>query len=117
MGKSQRDKGAAYEREVAHELTKQLGVVFKRVLGQARDGGGDVESDAIDVLVEAKRRKALKCIYEWMRQAGLSATVKSIATGRRVLPAVVFRADDEKSLLIINLGDLAEVMSEMMGDA
>ena len=117
MGKSQRDKGAAYEREVAIELTKQLGVVFKRVLGQARDGGGDVESVYMDVLFECKRRKTLKGLYQWMRQAVMSSQVQSIMTGRRSIPALVFRADGEKSIVAFHLTDLGEAIAEMMGDA
>ena len=117
MGKSQRDKGAAYEREVAKELTKQLGVVFKRVLGQARDGGGDVTSKDMAVLFECKRRKTLKGMYDWMRQAEISALCNTSAGPREVWPALVFRADGEESIVAFRLTDLAEVMGEMMGDA
>ena len=69
MGKMQRVKGATYEREVANFFSKTLGKKFKRVLGQERDGGGDVTAEQCDFLIECKRYKEMKGLYGWMRQA------------------------------------------------
>ncbi len=115
MGKLQRTKGEVYEREVAHELNKQFGLGFKRVLGQARDSGGDVTSLHMDILFECKRRKTLKGMYDWMRQAEISAICHP--GPRKVYPALVFRADGEESIVAFRLADLQAVVSEMMRDA
>ena len=119
MGALQRIRGIEYEREVAKELTRLLGLEFKRVLGQARDGGGDVTAEGLDVLFECKRRRTLKGVYEWMAQAVMSAALQHghVRSFRFPIPAVVFRADDEESLVMFRLKDLALVVAEMLGDA
>ena len=42
-GRAARNKGAAAERELASMLSNELGVVVKRKLGQAREGGDDIQ--------------------------------------------------------------------------
>lgn len=124
MGKLQRNKGATYEREVAHELSRLLGLPFKRVLGQERDGGGDVTAEGLDVLFECKRRKSLKGMYGWMDQVTYSAygvrgrrTACGLDTIGFPTPVVVFRADNEESLVMFRLKDIAIVAAELTGDA
>lgn len=123
MGKLARTRGIEYEREVAKELTQLLGLEFKRVLGQERDGGGDITAEGLDIMFECKRRRTLKGMYDWMAQAIDSAygvharrTGCGLSTGFPI-PAVVFRADNEESLVMFRLKDLALVVAEMLGDA
>ncbi len=117
MGKLQRTRGVEYEREVAKDLTRLIGLEFKRVLGQERDGGGDVTAEGLDVLFECKRRRTLKGMYDWMKQAGVSASVSCNGSVGFPLPAVVFRADNEESLVMFRLKDLALIVMELNGDA
>lgn len=91
MGKSQRTKGAAGEREFAQLASHYLGREVKRLLGQARDGGGDVP--VAPVLFEVKRRNRI-AMLRWMEQAETSAR-EYAATGRAVhAPAVALREDN-----------------------
>ena len=64
MSASQRNKGAAAERELFALLTEQLGVTVTRNLTQTRGGGADslnVEGWAIEV----KRQEALSIASWW----------------------------------------------------
>jgi hypothetical protein len=70
MGRSQRRKGAAGEREFAKLASELLGRSCQRLLGQARDGGGDVPVSP--VLFEVKRRHRIAPL-RWMEQARKSA--------------------------------------------
>jgi hypothetical protein len=98
VSKSQRTKGAVFEREVAAYFTTLFGRKITRVLGQARDGGGDIDLGGIQV--ECKRRQSMKVVYGWWRQANASAA----PTGS--LPALVLHADGEESLFVCRLADL-----------
>lgn len=117
MGKMQRTKGAAYEREVAKDLTKLFGLEFKRVLGQERDGGGDVTAEGMNVIFECKRRRSLKGMHAWMQQAAASSLQAYPSPGFPSIPVVVCRGDDEQSLVVVRLNDLALLAAELMGDA
>ncbi len=98
MGKSQRNKGAGYEREVCGLLNATFGTEVSRVLGQARDGGGDIHLG--NFLIECKRRKAMKTLYGWMAQATKSAHESGLP-----IPVVMLRADGENTLVVIRLVD------------
>lgn len=104
MSKSQRTKGASYEREVCAALADVLGIPVQRVLGQARDGGGDIMPPGL--LVECKRRKALRTFYAWLRQAYAAA-------GATRIPVVVMRADNEESVLCVPLRFLAPFVASV----
>jgi len=69
MGKMQRNKGSQFEREVCDLFTSALNPdePFKRNIGQARDGGNDI--DVGPLVVECKRRKTLGTVYGWLQQA------------------------------------------------
>ena len=78
MGKSQRDKGARYGREVVNQL-KSWGVVAHRVpLSGAVEGYDDdvvVEADAGDLRIECKRRKKLPAYFtNYLQDTGIVAT-------------------------------------------
>ena len=112
MGKSQRVKGSVFERWLAKQLSdalgKNFGVEFKRNIGQARDGGNDI--DAGPFVVEAKRRKTLKTLEGWMAQAEAAGRRSGLLRreGRDIegkLPVVVARADDGRALAVLDLDD------------
>ena len=94
MARSQRNKGAAYEREVCAALSAALGRPFKRHLGQARDGGYDIDAGAL--VVECKRRKTLTTVEGWLAQAAR-------ATPPDKTPLVVMRSDGGKSMVLMDM--------------
>ena len=101
MSKLGKDRGASYEREVCKTLSDALGTKVTRVLGQARDGGSDI--DLGPFMIECKRRRKIG-VYEWMEQAKVS----SASTGQ--MPVVVCRADGKESLAIFRLDDAIKLI-------
>lgn len=97
MSKSQRVKGAAGERELAAILSDALGCIVKRTLGQARDGGADIQTGRF--LWEVKRRKKLS-VYEFMEQ------IEKACEGTNNLPVVAMRADGKDWLVMMRLEDV-----------
>jgi hypothetical protein len=95
MSKSQRQKGAAGERELAGILTEQLGWVVRRRLGQARDGGDDIQTGKFRW--ECKRRAKLS-VYEFMDQI-------TAACGPGDVPVVAMRGDGKGWLVMMKLED------------
>lgn len=115
MGASQRTKGATYEREVAKQLGRLLALPdVKRKIDQAREGGEDLENTGA-LVVECKRRKTLKGLYDWMRQC-ITACGVSYYTGESI-PVVIFRADNERSMVLIHLSDINRFATEVLSDA
>ena len=96
MGKMQRTRGSVYEREVCDVLSKKFGTKISRVLGQARDGGLDIEAGPF--AIECKRRRTI-AVYQWLDQLE-----KAAKDGDR-LPIVVARADGRRSIAILYLDD------------
>lgn len=92
MGKSQRTKGAAGEREVCHLIRDVLGVEAKRNLSQTREGGCDIAVGPFHI--EVKRRAKIGGIYDWMEQAEASCM-----SGEH--PVVFCRADGKKWLVVM----------------
>lgn len=92
MGKSQRTKGAAGEREVCHLIQDTLGIEAKRNLSQTREGGCDIAVGPYHI--EVKRRARIGGIYDWIGQAK-----DSCKDGER--PVVFCRADGEKWLVVM----------------
>ena len=80
MSKMQRTKGASGEREFCRLLGDELGMQLERKLGQARNGGNDL--DAGRFAIEIKRHETL-CLPAWWRQASANAG--------ELVPAVAFR--------------------------
>ena len=101
MSKLAKDRGAAYEREVCQTLSDALGTKVTRVLGQARDGGSDI--DLGPFLIECKRRRKIG-VYEWMDQAKTSVCL-TVQT-----PVMVCRGDGKASLAIFRLDDAIKLM-------
>lgn len=95
MSASQRTKGAAGEREWCDYLAEHGFPGAKRLLGQARDGGGDVPLPPM--LYEVKRRKSAIAGRAWLDQA-----VKSVLNYKGVdIPAVAMREDGRPDWMVI----------------
>ena len=91
MGKSQRTKGATFEREIANAL----GV--KRNIEQSRDGGNDI--DFPPYTIECKRYSNTAFRWEWMHQAIAACTPE------RPTPVVVSRVDRGEALVVMRFKD------------
>jgi hypothetical protein len=103
LSKKSRDKGAGYEREVAAQIYGETGHKLQRKLGQARDGGSDLDDLGGIFVIECKRRKTLGTVYGWLRQ--VIAAVK----WQGQIPMVVAREDNGTSFVIIGLNDFLRV--------
>ena len=103
MGKLQRTRGAVYEREVCDVLTAKFGKKVTRKLGQARDGGDDIEVGPLRI--ECKRRRGI-AVYEWLRQ------VQKAAKESDRLPLVVARADGQRSIAILDFEDFLALIPD-----
>lgn len=99
MSASQRNKGAAGERELFALLTEQLGVTVTRNLTQTRGGG----ADALDVpgwAIECKRQEALS-IASWWTQTQRQAD----ALSRK--PALFYRQSRKPWRAVLDLHHVA----------
>lgn len=103
-GKGKRNKGAGGERELAAILSDYLGRVVKRNLGQAREGGCDINIQHWNI--EVKRQEKIK-IYDWMTQAQ-----ESCATGQS--PVVAFRKNGKDWLVTMTLNDWMALIRECL---
>jgi hypothetical protein len=97
-GKGARLKGHNFEREVAHLLTEDTGIPFKRGLGQTRAGASeypDVYTPVLkDIHIECKRQ--IRCnIKEAIRQGKYD--IKSSLQDRSL---VVISKDDREEMLV-----------------
>ena len=95
MSASQRRKGANGENELARILSDNFGRIVKRTLGQARDGGHDIETPPFRW--EVKRRAKL-AVYDFIEQA--AEACQDGAT-----PVVAMRADGKGWLVLMRLED------------
>jgi Holliday junction resolvase len=84
-GRGARSKGNAGERELAKILTDELGFEVKRKLGQARDGGDDIEVGKYRI--EVKRREALR-LDDWCEQIEKVCDVQEV-------PIVAYRRNGQ----------------------
>jgi len=108
LGKSQRTKGAAGEREVCAIFATALQRDVKRHIGQARDGGNDITVRPLSI--EVKRRKSLKTFMDWWRQAKAACTPESF------IPVVVMREDNGPWLVSLTLADFLYLTSDKLID-
>ena len=100
MGKTQRNKGAAGEREIVHILIDH-GIWARR--GQCFDGEPDIVT-GFPFHLEVKRQETTK-IHEWMKQA-----VEQCRPGKR--PAVVHRRSRDEWLITMRFNDFLEAFNE-----
>lgn len=103
MGKSQRDKGARYERFIAKRLTVALGAEFKRRLGQEREGGHDLENP-LYLVPECKRRAKPIAALKWLEQAAAACTEPEH------VPIVITRGDNSEDVAVVYLDDLLPIL-------
>lgn len=86
-GRTNRARGAAFERATAAELLRLTGIGFTRNLEQTRTAGEDdliPDDDAWPFVIECKSSTTLK-LTEWRRQA------VDAAKSSRKLPCVIYR--------------------------
>ena len=113
MAKLSRTRGSSYEREVCAELSAVMGQRVVRILGQARDSGGDIYTPPF--LWECKRRRAFTG-YTFMEQAVASCSLHKERTGEDAVPVVAIRGDGEESLVIMRMKDaLPLLQGEIIG--
>ena len=97
-----RDKGARGERELESLLRDQLGdIVSRRRLGQARDGGHDL--DVGGIVVECKRAQVARW-GDWINQ------VRMAASRRRW--AIAWRRNRGPWLITMEIDDWCYLMQE-----
>ncbi len=92
-GRMARNKGAAGERELAQILTDHLGVKIQRKLGQARDGGDDIQIGKYRI--EVKRRETLS-IDAWCKQVEDAASHDDI-------PVLAYRRNGQPWRVVVPL--------------
>ena len=107
MGAMSRNKGSAYEREVATALFDELGIAFERDLDQVRKAAhGDLipaDGSAFPFTIECKRRAAdLGEIVAWRNQAAAAAR----SAGNH--PAVFYRFDRRQTRVSVPLSALCD---------
>ena len=116
MGKSQRTKGAVYEREIALAFSKAFQAKFSRNIGQSRDGGNDI--DVGPLVVECKRRKTLTTLRKWMDQAIVAAKRRLVPgtdlTTTPAIPMIVCREDNGESLVVLRLADFLTLIGPVV---
>lgn len=108
MGKAQRTKGAAGEREICDLIFQHLGIQVHRNLSQTRDGGADIKLNPYSL--EVKRRAAISNIYDWIDQAERGCDFPE-------RPIVVCRADRKKWLAIMTIDELFRLIREEVAAA
>lgn len=101
MSAFQRTKGAAFEREVSRVLSDAFGIIVQRKLGQARDGGDDIQVG--QYRIECKRRAAI-AVHEWLEQCMAASSTGDI-------PIVIARADAKEAIVILRLADFLPLMA------
>lgn len=99
MGKMQRAKGAAFEREIANALGVQ------RNIGQARDGGNDL--DRPPFTIECKRRASFGVQRAWIAQAIAACTPE------RPIPVLVVRADRDEAFVVMRFSDWRQAVAAL----
>ena len=105
MGSFSRNKGKAGERELAHELTRVLGVSARRgVQFQGGPGSPDVVADLPGIHIECKRTERFR-LYEALEQAVEDA-------GGNV-PVVLHRQNRQPWVVIIRLDDLPTLVQKL----
>lgn len=104
MGKSQRDKGCAGEREFCFVWCELTGEELQRRLGQERDGGADVHSELANLAFQIKRTERL-ALHAALRQA-----IADCPDG--MLAAVASRRNRDGWHVTMPLNDFAQLVRE-----
>jgi Holliday junction resolvase len=101
-GRSARTKGAGGERELAQILSDELGFIVQRKLGQARDGGDDIQVGKFKI--EVKRREALR-IEDWCKQIEACCQPAEV-------PIVAFRRNNQPWRAVVPMAWLIKQIRE-----
>lgn len=109
MSKRERDKGAAYEREIVQNINDRFPAAYsaKRRLGQARDAGHDIEWRLSRFILEAKRRARQIGAQKWLDQASAACAKDD------QIPIVVTRGDGGRSVAVLYFDDLLTLILEL----
>ena len=107
MAKISRDRGAAYEREIANEFKDWGYKAYRTAQHMGKTGQAPDVSGIPGLHPECKRRRKI-AVYEWMDQAVNDA----MAEGKGNVPVVFCRADMEESLAIVRLEDFIQMYRE-----
>ena len=105
MGRKSRNKGASGERELAHELSRLLGIEARR--GCQFHGGPDspdVVTDIPNVHFECKRTERLR-LYEALEQA--------VADAGDHVPVVAHRQNHKPWVVVVRLEDLPRLATQV----
>ena len=112
-GRAARNKGARGERELADLLSHELGTVVKRKLGQARDGGDDIQVGRFHI--EVKRQERLQ-VEKWCEQVEAACTTASQidqdGTVLEPVPVLVFRRNGQPWRAVVPLPFLIQAMRD-----
>ena len=101
-GRMARNKGARGENELAGILTDELGFEVKRKLGQARDGGDDIQIGKYRI--EVKSREALR-LDDWCQQ------LETVCAPREV-PVVAYRRNGQPWRAVVPMAWLIKQIRE-----
>jgi Holliday junction resolvase len=106
MAKISRDRGAAFEREVAN-LFKDWGHMAFRTAQHMGKTGQAPDVKAKYLHIECKRRRNI-AVYEWYEQARADA----LAEGKGNLPTVIFRGDKKPPMVMMHFEDWMKLYNE-----
>lgn len=109
MGASQRRKGAAFEREVAHAF-EAAGVPARRGIGQARGGGAEVPDVEVDHLHVECKVGARPDPWGALKQAQADMRAD-------VWPVAVCKRDRHEAIVAMRLEDWLQVWTALLGEA
>lgn len=101
-GRGARSKGSRGELELSKILTDELGFEVKRKLGQARDGGDDIQIGKYRI--EVKRREALR-LDDWCQQ------IEACCDSREV-PIVAYRRNGQPWRAVVPMAWLISKIRE-----
>jgi len=105
MGRFSRNKGKVGERELAHKLTRVLGVSARRGV-QFRGGSDspDIIADIPDVHIECKRTERFR-LYEALDQA--------VEDAGSNIPVVLHRQNHKPWVAVVRLDDLPTLVQKL----
>ena len=101
-GAMSRNKGHTFERDIANDLTADMGVKVKRNLDQTREGKNDLNLPPFRI--ECKRYRAIG-VMKWMKQAIAACELSDT-------PVVIARADKEDPIVIMLYSDWKRLARE-----
>lgn len=105
----QRNKGATFERTIANRLSEKFGRKVQRNIGQARDGGNDI--DFPPFVIECKRYKSLGLLERALEQAEAAVSKKG------QVPLVVAKSDQKPTMVALRFEDFLDIVATLQAVA